>query len=100
MSDAKQERMIALRDALAMAAEARGMVSTPIWSKMWDRMEGEFLERLLKCGPTEDAERYRLSIAIEVTRKARATIEHASKTESALERELDLIEGRKLAPVA
>ena len=99
-AEAKTERLILLRDMLEKAAEARTMVSTSLWRDMWDRMEGEYLERLLKCAPGEDVERYRLSVAIEVTRRARATIEHVSKTEAALERELDLLEGRKLAPVA
>lgn len=94
------DQIIQLSDKLNRAADARAMATTPLWAETWDRFERELLERLLKCGPDDDMVRYRLQVAIEATRHVRIAIEHAGKTAKSLEKELDLVEGRKLAPIA
>src|SRR5262249_41980582 len=93
-------RFAQLSDALASAADARHMATSQVWPKIWEMLERELLERLLKCGPTDDAERYRLQTAIEVSRHLRRAIEHTGGTAAKLEEELDYLEGRKMRPIA
>lgn len=94
------DRLVALSEALQAAAAARALVQTPAWGLAWDGFERELLERLLRCGPSADVERYRLQVAIEAGRSVRKAFEHESKTVASLEKELDYVEGRKLAPIA
>ena len=94
------ERIAALSDKLAMAADARHMATSPVWDEAWKSFERELLERLLKCEPGDDVPRYRLQVALEAARHVRRAIEHAGQTVSALENELDLLEGRKPYRVA
>ena len=94
------DRIAALSEALQAAADARAMVNAPAWGKASDSFERELLERLLKCGPDADSVRYRLQIGIEAARFVRRAIEHEGKTVASLEKELEYVEGRKLAPIA
>jgi hypothetical protein len=94
------DKLLRLQEALAMASDARSMASTSIWSEAWDRSERQFVERLLKCGPTDDVPRYRLQTAIEVCRQVRGFIEHAGQTAGGLEKEISQLEGRVVRPIA
>ncbi len=94
------DRITHLSESLNRAADARAMATTPLWAETWDRFERELLERLLKCGPDDDMVRYRLQVGIEAARHVRAAIEHAGKTAKSLEKELDVLEGRKPASIA
>lgn len=89
-----------LHEALALAGDARNMATSPVWDETWKKLEAELLGRLLKCGPTDDEARYRLSIAIETARNLRQVIENVGRTTQALEAELDVLEGRKGRPIA
>ena len=94
------DRLVALSEALARAADARNMATSPVWAEAWDKLESELLERLLGCGPTDDGPRYRLQMAIEVGRTMRRIIEHRGATVQSLQKEMDLLDGRKVAPIA
>lgn len=96
----KAERIGALHERLTKAHDARQMAATSVWADAWDSFEQELLERLLKCGPTDDYERYRLQVAIEAGRHVRRVIENQGQTVGGLEKELDHLEGRKLHRVA
>ena len=76
------------------------MATTAVWSDAWTGFEQELLERLLKCGPTDDVERYRLQIGIEAARRVRKTIEHEGQTVESLEKEIATLEGRITRPIA
>lgn len=94
------EKLQKLHQALAIAGDARAMATSNVWAEAWERLERELLARLLKCAPTDDLPRYRLSIAIETARNLRTTIESAGASVTALERELDILEGRVERPIA
>lgn len=96
----KPDRIAQLSEKLARAADARHMASQPIWAEAWESFERELLERLLKCGPTDDEARYRLQVAIEAARCVKRSIEHEGRTVSSLEKEMEHLEGRKPAPIA
>lgn len=98
--DNRPDRIAALSEKLALVADARHMATTDVCDRAWNEFERELVERLLKCGPDDDLVRYRLSIGIEAARHVRRAIEHEAKTETGLRKELDHLEGRKLAPVA
>lgn len=90
----------ALHEALNRAADARAMATTDVWARAWDSFERELLERLLKCEPGDDLQRYRLQVAMDATRHVRRTIEHQGKMVESLSKQLDLLEGRRLPPIA
>lgn len=94
------DRIVALSEALAAAQIARDMAEEAVWAKAFETYEQELLERLLACEPGDDLSRYRLAEAIKAGRRARRVIEHQGRTTASLERELALLEGRKLAPIA
>jgi len=94
------DRIAALSEKLARIADAKNMAQTPVWGDAWDGFERELLERLLKCGPDDDINRYRLQIGIEAARHAKQAIENGATGEKALRAELDILEGRKPAPIA
>lgn len=94
------ERLAVISAKLRRIQDARNIAQTDVWSDAWANFEQELLERLLKCGPDDDWSRYRLQIAIEVARQVRRTIETGGSGEAALVRELDILEGRKIAPIA
>lgn len=99
MSDADRNLKIGrLHDALTLVADAKKLASTDVWEQAWALYERELIERLLKCGPDDDINRYRLQIGIEAARHARRAIEHTAKTEAGLEKELDILEGRMKRP--
>lgn len=100
--DSKTDRIAKLSEALAHVADARTMATTDVWGQAWDMFERELIERMLKCGdgPEEDATRYRLQIAVNAARSVRRVIEHASRSEDGLRKELDVLEGRRLPRVA
>jgi hypothetical protein len=94
------ERLQKLHEGLSIANDARRMATSALWSDTWRRLESELIERLLRCGPEDNEPRYRLQIAIETARRLRTTIEAAGSTIGALERDLDILEGRKERPIA
>lgn len=96
----KPDRIVTLSQALNRAGDARNMATTDVWANAWKDFEQELLERLLKCGPTDDAQRYRLQIGIEAGRRVKRVIEHEGQTVESLQRELDTLEGRLMRPVA
>lgn len=96
----KDARIAQVSDKLIRANDARRMATTEVWADAWKSFEQELLERLLKCGPTGDAERYRLQIGIEAARSVKRAIEHEGQTVTSLERELDHLEGRVASPRA
>jgi hypothetical protein len=94
------DRIEVLRDALANAESARRMKSEPVWNPIWDTLERELLGRLLDLGPDDDEARWRLSQAINVTRRVRNLVESEGATRDQIIRELDRLEGRVLPAVA
>lgn len=96
----KDARIAVLAEKLARVVDAKRMATTPVWAEAWEGFELELLERLLKCGPDDDSSRYRLQISIECARHVRRLIESAGAGEEAMRRELDILEGRKVAPIA
>lgn len=93
-------RIAALSEKLARVADARKMATTDVWADAWTSFERELLDRLLACEPDDDVNRYRLQIGIEAARQVRRTIENAGQGEAATVKELDILEGRKVAPIA
>ena len=92
--------MVRLSEALALAADARNMSTSDIWEQAWRKLEQVLVERLLKCGPTDDTARYRLQLSIEVARQVRITVEHAGRTAGEIEKQIALLEGRIVRPIA
>lgn len=76
------------------------MAASPVWDDAWMGIERELLERLLKCGPEDEMARWKLQVGIEAVRRVKRAIEHEGASESALVKELDILEGRKVAPIA
>ena len=95
-----RDRIVALSTALHRAADARTMASTDAWASAWDKYERELVERLIACEPDEDLIRFRLAEAIKAARQARRTIEHEGAKVGQLEKELELLEGRKPRAIA
>lgn len=93
-------RIAALHAKLARIADARAMAQTPVWDDAWRDCEQELLERLLACGPEDEMPRYKLQTAIMAVRQVRKAIELDGAGEKALLTELDILEGRKAAPIA
>lgn len=93
-------RIAALAEKLKRIADARHMLQTDLWESAWKEFEQELLERLLKCGPEDEIARWKLQMAIEAVRHAKKTIENAGAGESDILKELDILEGRKRAPIA
>lgn len=96
----REAQLAQLSELLARAADARTMTTTPIWSETWTKLEQELLERLLECGPTDDEQRYRRQTAIEIVRQVRRIIETTAGSSAMLERELGLLDGRLMRPIA
>jgi len=94
------DRIEVLRDALANAESARRMRREPVWNPIWDTLERELLGRLLDLGPDDDEARWRLSQAINVTRRVRNLVESEGATRDQIIRELDRLEGRTMPAVA
>lgn len=94
------ERIKALSAKLARIADARNIMQTDLWADAWRDCEQELLERLLACGPDQEMARYKLQIAITAARQVRRVIEVGATGAKALETELDILEGRKVAPIA
>ena len=94
------KRIADLSERLRRIADAKNMTQTDVWAAAWHGFEQELLERLLKCGPDDELARWKLQTAIEAARHARRAIEHAATGEASLTKELDILEGRKAAPIA
>lgn len=96
----KADRIGELHERLIAASEARQVIQSDVWARAWAAYEHELIERMLKCGPDDDWQRFRLQIGIETARHVRRVIEHEGATVESLQRELDHLEGRKMAAVA
>lgn len=96
MSDRRDtgQRLLALEEDLARAADARMLVTTSIWSDAWNKTEQKLIEELLALGPADDAPRYRLQIAIKACRDVRGAIEHQSRTEAGLAKQIAQLVGQ------
>lgn len=94
------DRLTKLAENVSRVAEARSLTTTTVWADTWNQIEQELLERLLKCGPTDDEPRYRLSQAIEVARRLRRAFESIAGDPGKLAHQLDQIEGRKMPAIA
>lgn len=92
------ERIQRLHEQLERVADARSMATTPVWAEAWDAFERELLDRMIAATDPEAV--MRLKAGMEAARAARRAIEHKSKTADGLEKELDLLEGRRIARVA
>lgn len=92
-------RIAALSEKLKRIADAKNMAQTDVWDAAWRDFEQELLERLLKCGPEDEVPRYKLQMAIEAARHIKRVIENAGSGESSVVKELDILEGRKVAPI-
>lgn len=92
-------RIAALSEKLKRIADAKNMAQTDVWDAAWDEFEQELLERLLKCGPEDETPRWKLQMAIEAARHTKRVIENAGAGESSVVKELDILEGRKVAPI-
>ena len=99
MTDASA-RIVAISDLLRDAENARHVTQNPVWAKLWNELEQELLERLLKCGPTDDEQRWRCQASIEVGRTIRRMFETRAVTPASLEKELAHLDGSKLRPIA
>lgn len=93
-------RIAALASKLQRITDAKSLTGLEVWADAWTNFEQELLERLLKCGPDEEVARWKLQVAIEATRHVRRAIENGGTGEAALSKELDILEGRKTAPIA
>lgn len=96
----RDERIGQLQEALWRAHDARAMAQTGVWADAWQKFERELLEQMLECGPTDDAARYRLQIAIEASRTVRRIIEQEARTTGSLENELAVLKGEKMQRIA
>ena len=94
------DRIERLREMLADAESARRIKEEPFWAKAWTEIERELLGRLLDLGPDDDEARWRLSQAINVTRRVRSLVESEGATRDQIIRELNLLEGRTMPAVA
>lgn len=94
------DRITALHEKLARVRDAKNMAQTDVWDSAWKQYEQELLERLLACGPEDEVPRWKVQIAIEAARHTKRVIENAGTGEAALQAELDILEGRKVAPIA
>lgn len=94
------ERISDIHVSLAKIADARRLATTDVWAKAWNDFEQELLKRLLACGPTDHQARWRLQVAIEAARTVRRAVEHEARDPTALEKELEVLEGRKLRSIA
>lgn len=92
-------RIAALSEKLKRIADAKNMAQTDVWDAAWRDFEQELLERLLKCGPEDETPRWKLQMAIEAARHIKRVIENAGSGESSVVKELDILEGRKVAPI-
>lgn len=91
-----------LYEAIERAREARLTVDNPAFGKVFDALENEMLGRALglDVGEDDDTRRHRLLMAINILRSLKRVFSNDAASLSALERQLDIIEGRKVAAVA
>ena len=94
------DRLARLSEALRDHENARNVTNNPAWARIWNELEQELLERLLKCGPTDDEQRWRCQTTIEVARRARHMFEIKGVTPADLEREIAYLDGSKPRPIA
>lgn len=92
------DRIVALSEALSRASHARDMNRTPLWREVWERLESELLERAI--GAEDDDGRRHCLDAIRTARRVRRMVEHEGAQVESLQRELDLLEGKKPRAIA
>lgn len=89
-----------LYEAIERAREARLTVDNPAFAKVFEALEDEMLGRALSLDVTDDDRRYRLMTAITVLRSLKRIFSNDAASLQALEKQLDILEGRKVAAVA
>jgi hypothetical protein len=87
------DRIPALTEALNKAYDARSMAGSSVWADAWNKIERELLEQLLGCGPTDEAARWKLQIALQASRDVRRLIETQGHTVDGLEKQLAALRG-------
>ena len=93
-------RIAALASKLQRVTDAKALTSTDVWDAMWKDCEQELTDRLFALGPEDDLPRYRLVESIKALKQLRRVFENGATGEKALLQELDILEGRKTAPIA
>lgn len=94
------DRITRISTLIRAQQDTRNITSNPEWAPTWRELEQELLERLLKCGPTDDEQRWRCQTTIEVCRRVKAMFETRGITPASLETELAYLDGSKVRPVA
>ncbi len=89
-----------LHEKLAAALDARSVMDTQAWRDAWDGVERELMIRFMACAPEDDLPRFRVQEAIKAARQVRSAIESKARSAEQLQKDLDLVEGRKLRPIA
>lgn len=96
----KNARINTLREALMQLQDKRNLRDDPAWIDANAQIEADMMTRLLATSAGDDIARTHLVTAMQVHRRLRAIMEGRQVDAAAIERELDFLEGRKLAPVA
>lgn len=91
-----------LYEAIERAREARLTVDNPAFARVFEALESEMLGRALGLDVGDDADnrRFRLMTAINVLRSLKRIFSNDAASLQALEKHLDILEGRKVAAVA
>ena len=96
----QEARLERLRTAIEKAQHAGLLVSNKLFDDVFDALEAELIGRLLACDAEANEARCRLQSAINVGRGIRRAVLNQAASLEALSKELDMIEGRKLRPIA
>lgn len=96
------DRVGVLREKLQKLHDARTLREDSAWAGAWDALESALLSTLMETGAGADADRERehLTISLRIAKRMRALMECRGESVSEVEKELDMLEGRKLRPVA
>lgn len=94
------DRIGKLQAQLSAALDARGVCETQAWREAWAALEKELMDRFMACEPEDDQGRFRVQEAMKAIRHVRAAIESKGRSSETLERELDVLEGRKMRAIA
>ncbi len=95
--EARTER---LHVAIEKAQQAGLIADNKLFADVFDALEAELIGRLLACDAEANEARWRLQSAINVGRGIRRAVLNQAASLEALSKELDMIEGRKLRPIA
>ena len=96
------QRIGQLHEKLTALANKRNLAADPLWAEAWDMLNAELLSRLLETehGDDGDMRRAHLVVSMRSAGRLRAIMEGRGEDAASLERELDILEGRRLRPIA